>query len=58
MAGRKITLKFNVSGKCQTDIVALLSEITSGVEKEIDDLVVDSDTEFEPVDDNAEEIAD
>eukprot|EP00116_Pleurobrachia_bachei_P016641 sb/3476903/ len=54
MAGRK--LKLDMSGKFQTDIVAVLSEITSGDEEEIDNLVVNSDTEFEAVDRNAEDV--
>nr|XP_040574711.1 uncharacterized protein LOC121123642 [Lepeophtheirus salmonis] len=50
MSKRKIFVKVDVSGICQTDIMALLEAVFGEDEEELDNLICDSDNEFEYVD--------
>ncbi|CAB4055913.1 unnamed protein product [Lepeophtheirus salmonis] len=50
MLKRNISVKGDVSGICQTDIMALLDAVDSEDEEDLDNLVGDYDNEFEYVD--------
>ncbi|CAB4069054.1 unnamed protein product [Lepeophtheirus salmonis] len=50
MSKRKIFVKVDVSGICRTDIMALLEAVFGEDEEELDNLICDSDNEFEYVD--------
>nr|XP_040570704.1 piggyBac transposable element-derived protein 3-like [Lepeophtheirus salmonis] len=50
MSKRNISIKVDVCGICQTDIMALLDAVDSEDEEDLDNLVGDYDNEFEYVD--------